>query len=403
MAIYQSFSTVAGQEDVLSGNITTVTTGLWSQDTGSLITGSLHLDDDQLAASGEYYFDVYNIPSTEELAEVQFSVAYGHVSGSGAPTLVDNEQSKLPTTAIYSQYRNLLLGPTDTKFTFGTGDNSVTDEVYVINFNRARYKEQLDPGNWQLPLSGANGVSTFIDDSGQTLGSLTANSRVGRVYNVVSGSITSGSGVVVASSSMADGTGYGKVYPDLGIIVLHPGAIAATVGFYTTGSALDTGTDVAASPTTATQSGDAPLYTEDNITTLSTAYAAPYAPFITDISNDNWAGNLAAYNHAALFVSMKRATEVEDVSLRARSAETVTSQHFFVRLRNGQFNYSNNPTFVSSNGEVLFPEFRRNPQVYITTVGLYNQFNELLAVAKLSKPVKKSFEEEILLRVRLDF
>jgi hypothetical protein len=73
-------------------------------------------------------------------------------------------------------------------------------------------------------------------------------------------------------------------------------------------------------------------------------------------------------------------------------------------LRNKQFNYSNNPTFFNaSNGSLTFAEFRNNPRTYVTTVGLYNTQNELLSVAKLSKPVRKSFDEEILLRVRLDF
>jgi hypothetical protein len=73
-------------------------------------------------------------------------------------------------------------------------------------------------------------------------------------------------------------------------------------------------------------------------------------------------------------------------------------------LRNSQYNYSNNPTFVNPDDNTLIQsEFKTDPKVYITTVGLYNDANELLAVGKLSKPVKKSFAEEILLRIRLDF
>jgi hypothetical protein len=75
-----------------------------------------------------------------------------------------------------------------------------------------------------------------------------------------------------------------------------------------------------------------------------------------------------------------------------------------VRLRNKEYNYSNNPTFSNtSTGVLVQSEFKNDPKVYITTIGLYNDSNELLAVAKLSKPVRKSFDEEVLLRVRLDF
>ena len=67
-------------------------------------------------------------------------------------------------------------------------------------------------------------------------------------------------------------------------------------------------------------------------------------------------------------------------------------------------NYSENPSFISgSTGEVLYSSFINNPQTYITTVGLYNDNNELLAVAKLSRPLPKDFTTEALVRVKLDF
>ena len=76
----------------------------------------------------------------------------------------------------------------------------------------------------------------------------------------------------------------------------------------------------------------------------------------------------------------------------------------FVRPQNSEFNYTTNPSFISgSTGEVLYSQFINNPQTYITTVGLYNDANELLAVAKLSKPLVKDFTKEALIRVKLDF
>ena len=89
---------------------------------------------------------------------------------------------------------------------------------------------------------------------------------------------------------------------------------------------------------------------------------------------------------------------------QARSAEIVSSNHYFLRLNNREFNYSNNPTFASgSEGQLSNADFENDPKVYVTTVGLYNDMNELLAVAKLSRPLEKSFSKEALLRVRLDF
>ena len=87
------------------------------------------------------------------------------------------------------------------------------------------------------------------------------------------------------------------------------------------------------------------------------------------------------------------------------SQESVTSNFVFIRARNAEFNYSCNPTFFGSGsgGTVVYPDFAQNPQTFITTVGLYNDSNVLLAVAKLSKPLKKDFTKEALIRVKLDF
>lgn len=397
MSIYSRFT----PDDLVEANPTIVTTGLWSNDTGSL-ESSLYVSTTQLTTAQEYYYDAYaSDPDISDLAEVQFSVTYGHINGGGAPSLANSELATLPTKAIYSQYRNLLLDPSDTKFSF---QGVESDHIYVINFQRARIREQLDPGNWELPLSGTNGIFTLIDDSGQTLGALTANSKAGRVFNVVSGSIAASTGVVTASVNSAtwgaNGPGYGLVYPDLGIIVLNPEAIGPMVGFRTTGSS---GTETGSA---ALSSSLIPIYDTPNAAYLESITSVPYAPVTHSLTDTGWGTKKSAYNHAALFVSINKAINAAnyDRGFQARSAETISSTHYFVRLRNKQFNYSNNPTFYNtSNGSLVQSDFRNNPKVYVTSVGLYNEQNELLAVAKLSKPVRKSFDEEVLLRVRLDF
>jgi len=399
MSIYTRFTT----DDIVEANPTVVTTGLWSGDTGSF-ESALYLNTatgQQALTSGEYYLDVFNTnPASSVLAEVQFAVAYGHINGGGAPTLTENEQATLPTKAIYSQYKNLLLEPGDTKFSF---QGVESDHIYVINFQRARIREQLDPGNWELPLSGTNGISTFIDDSGQTLGALTANSKAGRVFSVVSGALSTISGSVTASSYSArwgdssTGPGYGLVYPDLGIIVLNPDAIGPSVGFRTTGSS------VTASGSAASSAQIAAFYSSND---FDPDPVGPYAPITHSLTETQWGtGTEAAYNHTALYHSINLAVNsASDKGFRARSAETISSTHYFVRLRNKEYNYSNNPTFYNpDNGALVQSDFRNDPRSYVTTVGLYNDSNELLAVAKLSKPVRKSFDEEVLLRVRLDF
>jgi hypothetical protein len=397
MSIYSRFSV----DDIVEANPTIVTTGLWSNDSGSL-ESTLHLNQaegQQVGVSGEYYLDVYDSdPEATELAEVQFAVAYGHIDGGGAPSLNENELATLPTKAIYSQYRNLLLDPSDTKFSFEGVDS---DHIYVINFQRARIREQLDPGNWELPFSGARGLVTLIDDSGQTLGALTANSKAGRVFSVISGSISTTSGSISSSSNPRtfNGHGYGLVYPDLGVIVLNPNALVPALGFFISSSIT---ASIIAGGAASSSVGSA-LY--DNVDDLDTENIS-YAPVTHSLTEDGWSNAKSAYNHNAIYVAINKATssDVYDKGFRARSAETISSTHYFVRLRNKEFNYSNNPTFYNpDNGSLSRPEFRNDPKVYITTVGLFNDQNELLAVAKLSKPVRKSFDEEVLLRVRLDF
>ena len=91
-------------------------------------------------------------------------------------------------------------------------------------------------------------------------------------------------------------------------------------------------------------------------------------------------------------------------AFQLNSEETLSSNYVFIRARNSEFNYSENPSFISgSTGEVIYDYFINNPQSYMTSIGLYNDSNELLAVAKLSKPLNKNFTKEALVRVKLDF
>jgi hypothetical protein len=89
---------------------------------------------------------------------------------------------------------------------------------------------------------------------------------------------------------------------------------------------------------------------------------------------------------------------------QVRRTENVSTSHYFVRANNREFNFSNNPTFVTGSvGAFVNSSFERDPKVYITTVGLYDDANELLAVAKTSKPIEKSFDKEVAIKVKLDF
>lgn len=350
-------------QDIVENQKQFVTTGLFS---GNAATMSfMYTSSVQTATQQKYYYEVFQKPNIngDLTAEAQFSLTWGHRLGSGSTG--DGTSNDSPSRAIYSQYRLLLLQPGDTTFTFANGQSS--DYIYVINFNRARIKDKLDPGNWQFTLSNMSSsltldnnsytgsnvealsdrLITLVDDSGDTYEALTVVPGVGRVFNVVSGSIFDG---------VYDPTNpqyYGLVYPDMGVIILNGLKMNESLSFNTV-----TGSVVAG----------------DNSWKLWTAMSG------------------AMSSNRILY------------PFQARNEETVTSTHYFVRVKNGEYNFSNNPTFsTGSVGEFMQPTFVGDPKVYITTVGMYNDRQELLAVAKLSQAIQKSFSNEALIKIKLDF
>jgi hypothetical protein len=86
-----------------------------------------------------------------------------------------------------------------------------------------------------------------------------------------------------------------------------------------------------------------------------------------------------------------------------QSQETVSSRYFFTRVKNNDFNYTTNPSIINDSGSLLYDTLIDNPQTYVTTVGMYNNSNELLGVAKLSRPLIKDFTKEALIRIKLDY
>lgn len=346
--------------DQITGKVEIVTTGLWSGDTGSL--SSFYTSSTQAtAASSQYYLNVYDKdPSSDTSATVQYAIAYGHKTGGGSTSLTVNDNSTQATKATYAQYAQILLDEDETLFTFtdGTATGGATsNQIYVINVARARYKEEMDAGNWSLILSGSeSGSVTFIDDSGKKFSDRVG--KAGRVFNVAEGSLNLGTEneATVTSTIAPNGEGYGLFYPDQGIIVLNPSAIHSKIG-----TSIDSG---------------------------SVSGALPYTGSLYE-----------GRNQFLLHHAIEGGGDFQ-----ARRTENVSTAHYFVRATNREFNFSNNPTFTTgSDGTFTESTFIRNPRTFITTVGLYNNANELLAVAKTSQPIPKSFDKEVLIKVKLDF
>ena len=81
----------------------------------------------------------------------------------------------------------------------------------------------------------------------------------------------------------------------------------------------------------------------------------------------------------------------------------LNSTIYFCRMNHNEFNYSSNPTYLNGSKIRVKNVAGDTPVAYVTGVGLYSSDNELMAVAKLSEPLKKDPTNELTLRVRLDY
>jgi len=312
----------------------------------------------------EFYVDVYQALPTSTTAEVQFSLAYGHISGSGSTYYNDVVPGNSPTKTVFGQYRTLIFGDENAGFNFGLGTTSNncgsttttannSPDIFVISIERTRYKEHLLPGSFNLYLTDGSNVLKLSDNSK----AVTVNTYLdcGRAFDIVSGSYgtptTSTVGAGITAGYTASGS-YGLFLPDIGTIVLNPRALALT--FANGGVGLTV----------------------------------------------NEAADTAAYNYDLLYNAMSGSNAKY---FQLNSEETISSNYIFVRVGNQDFNYTTNPSMISGSGEFVYSNFVNSPQTYMTTVGLYNDNNELLAVAKTSKPLVKDFTREALFRVKLDW
>ena len=282
-----------------------------------------------------------NVFSDSGLEQLEFAVTYGNSTGGGTQLYNVSVSGKSPSDSIYGQYRTLVLGDENAEFSYG---GITTNDFWAISVDRNRYKESLFPGSLTLIISSSGGEVSLTDNS-QVSTTVTFNDA-GRVFQLVSGSAGSVYTGVNSNGYSANSGSYGLFLPDIATLILNPLAIKE---------------DTSLAPTTTAN---------------------------TD-GNNPW--------------KLIKAIQLGE-NFTLNSQETITSDFVFVRPRSSEYNYSENPSFISgSTGEVLYSSFINNPTTYITTVGLYNDTNELLAVAKLSKPLQKDFTKEALIRVKLDF
>lgn len=305
------------------------------------------------STTGQFYYNIYY--GAAATGSVQFAIAYCDEGGSGSLLYNPNVPEYSPTRTNYGQYRSLIIGDEGNSFVFG---NQSASYFYALPIERSGYKEELLPGVMTLCLSGSGASDHLYLTDDSKLGGAAVFSEAGRIFNLVSGSAGNVYTGVDANGWTAGSGSYGWFLPDIGTILLNGPALD---GAFTTDGGINLGTG--------RNGNTADNNPEKLFNRLNLGGAAS--------TNPGWTLN---------------------------SNEQLSSDFVFVRARSDEFNYSTNPSFISgSTGAVLFDSFINDPQVYITSVGLYNNNQELVAVAKLSRPLLKDFTKELLVRVKLDF
>jgi len=377
--------------DIVAGRTSQIASGFWPESTtfwsaSSLIDNFFDLTQSAATPSPSYGSSIYDVRRTMFYLDVfpdttyranndpYFSIAYGSFNGEKGSGSFDLDTASIkvfPTKTIYTQYKNLLLGTSDVdgKFSFksGSSDSINADDIFVLNFSSYKMKDRVDEGIFEITLTGSTGVLTLRDDSPFLV-------QASSVYNLITGSIND------STTTLPAYQGVGLLYPQDGIVVFNAQKLNALVGLTNLSGTLGPAGTVCPAGFTTSSRG----YVQWNGTSIQTTV-----------------------NHKIMFWSIQNGGGL----VKVRKSEYVPARHYFVRVKNRDFNYSNNPTYVydgtedniHARGTIRNEDFISDPRTYITTVGLYNDNNELVAVAKLSRPALKSFDNELLVKCRLDF
>jgi len=351
--------------DVIKGHIEMETHGLFNSQeyVDCYVTSS-----NQKEISKDYYYDVVGCDDCDK-TKPYFSVWYGNIKGSGS--LFDEDNNNKPITkAIYTQNKLMALDSNEKEFIFyDNGILEYTNDIYAIKFYRNHFGDKIDIGNFELnlvELSGSfipnnihTGSNVKVSGSNPKLLSLVDNSiyvnetycveNAYYSYDLVSGSLDdgihdSGTGSIDTNFNI---TTYGKVYPALGLIVLSGKRLNEYLSF-----------------------------------------------------NSVTGSNIAGDNAYKLFTSISGAASIGQ-SMKSRRVKSYGTNYYYVRVPFTEANYSNNPTSVIDDNILKYPCSINQPFTYVTAIGLYDDSKNLLAVAKLSSPVKKSYDEDLFVKIKL--
>ncbi len=335
--------------------------------TGSIVSGT-YSDNNIKNFSHGMFQSVYDYPYLSSSANHIFDLTAGFPATSSlsgtSPAHIQNAKK----INIYNQMAQVLAGydangairrfDEDGDLTDGTK----IDEAYFVNLTRLLSKDEVKKGSFSLTL-GVNPDYTapfsqtiIISDASGSNG-YKVNSPAGE-YGILFAK--QGTGTPIAGGSSTIGTPCGLLYYQAGIAVLSASAF---------GSLLTV-------PVSMSRTEGVGVHASASVNAI--------------LSGSSISGNCDAFRHRMETLSFNNTTELY-------------SSIYHCRVFSSDFNYSSNPTYLSSSEIVVKTEARDLPISYVTSVGLYSPDNELLAVAKLSEPLKKDSTTEFTIRVRLDY
>ena len=331
--------------------------------TGSIVSGT-YADNNIKNFSHGMFQSVYDYPFLSSSANHIFDLTCGYAAASVLSGAASTQNAK--KINVYNELAQVLVGfdangavrtfDDDGDFSGGTKIN----EAYFVNFSRLLSKDEIKKGSFTLTLgvSGATDASAYASPFASTISLTDKSGSNGYKVNSPAGEY----GILYATGSMLAAAGVDSLgYVKAGLLYYQAGIAVITASVF--GSLLTTPVSMSTTDPSAIN---------------------------TFLSGTNINGNCDGLRHRVDNISFNNTVELN-------------STIYFCRANNTDFNYSTNPTYTNASKIVVKNNTFDNPVSYITTVGLYSADNELLAVAKLSEPIKKDPTNELTFRVRLDY
>ena len=354
--------------------------------TGSIISGSYvtnNAPDNIKYYSHGMFQTVYDYPYLSSSANHIFDITCGGSSQSGLTFGTNGQETK--KNNIYGQMAQLLVGYDATGsvqlfdedgnlFDAQPGAVDKMKEVFVIPFSRLLVKDEIKKETFQMSLDVSTHAGTQAFTDVITISDVSASTQ----YRVNSPAGEYGILYAADNNSLLDLVDHGNVDRKLtadGVDYLRCGLI-----FYQAGIAVVTGSIFGNLLTTPLGGAANEVYYDDG-TTLG------IDDVIADSSIDDCG---TSFLHRVQNIQFNNTTELN-------------STVYFCRVNHNEFNYSSNPTYLENSRVRVKTQSTDEPVSYITTVGLYNDRNELLATAKLSEALKKTPSTEFTIRARLDY